>query len=155
MEVNIEISSPTSAKMYVYLSGPRHTYTLCLSLSLDLSYLSTESVKPREQSPAKLTKSSTLTNLSQNYNYVIVLTGGPALCQIDADWILEDNAFVQGSQVTFTPFPRFSDVWFEGAYATTANGSQIGIDGAEALYLQSWCTASEYDDNDFWMSSTN
>jgi Peptidase A4 family len=101
-----------------------------------------------------LTQASVLRNLSQSYAYVISLFDGTTLCQVDADWILEDNAFTQGGQVFFDPFPTFSDTWFEGTYAVTANGSQIGIDGADVIYMSGTCTATEYDNSDFYMSST-
>jgi len=44
-------------------------------------------------------------------------------------------------------FPKFTDVWFQEAYATqvTTSSSPIGILGATQLQIPNLCASAEYD----------
>ncbi|KAG9000899.1 hypothetical protein FRB93_012504 [Tulasnella sp. JGI-2019a] len=54
------------------------------------------------------------------------LTSSYALCEQDAEWIVED--FTEGSSLV--PFANFGTVTFTDAYATTPSGRKINPDGA-------------------------
>jgi hypothetical protein len=42
--------------------------------------------------------------------------------------------------------PKFSDVWFQSAYATRVSGKeQLGILGATQLQIPNLCASAEYD----------
>ncbi|KAK3936111.1 peptidase A4 family-domain-containing protein [Diplogelasinospora grovesii] len=117
-------------------------------------------VKPGDWISVNITASSltagtiTINNVSRGYTLTISVTNAPTLCRVDAEWIVE-NFYNGDAQVNFA---RFSDVWFEETLATTVSGKQIGIDGAAMVYLKDsngsiTCTAAQYDNTDFVVSS--
>jgi hypothetical protein len=80
----------------------------------------------------------------------MVLTNGPKLCRVDAEWILEDF-YDQGQQVTLA---NFSNLWFEQSGATTVGGKAIGLDGAAMVKIQDedgniLCSAEPWDNSNF------
>jgi hypothetical protein len=91
-------------------------------------------------------------NYTQSYTYTVNLSGGTALGQLDADWIVEDPYGSSGQE----PFPDFGDIWFEDVYATTSNGTYLDVATSSIIYLDSptLCKAAEYDANDFYAWST-
>lgn len=82
--------------------------------------------------------------------YTITLTQGPTLARVNADWIVEDPASGGGGH---TPFPHFDAVWFEDAYAATANGSRYGMDRGQMYGISGRCAPHAYDSANFWASS--
>ncbi|KAL1878103.1 hypothetical protein VTK73DRAFT_8064 [Phialemonium thermophilum] len=119
-------------------------------------------VKPGDWVGVNITVSSPtsakilLTNYNQDYVLTLTLQNGPQLCQLDADWIVED--FRQGDGKV--SFGRFDDIWFEQCAATTAHGPKLGINGAPMIYLGSnahdaTCVAKWYDNEDFYCESQN
>jgi hypothetical protein len=98
-----------------------------------------------------------MTNIDRDYTLTIVLNGGPTLCRMDADWIVEDFFDAKGKQVAFG---RFDDIWFEECVATTAKGKNIDLDGAAMTYMGSdtasaSCLAEPYDNSNFYCTSQN
>lgn len=59
------------------------------------------------------------------------LTSGYALCQTNAEWIVED--FLEGDETV--QFANFGTVTFTDVYATTAEGDSLGPDGATIVYI--------------------
>lgn len=97
-----------------------------------------------------------MTNYNRDYSLTLVLNNGPELCRLDADWIIEDFDDADGQ----VAFPRFDDIWFEDCVATTAKGTNIGIDGAAMIYLghdtaSATCRAEQYDNENFYCYSQN
>ncbi|KAK3381953.1 concanavalin A-like lectin/glucanase domain-containing protein [Podospora didyma] len=91
----------------------------------------------------------TLSNISQGYSYTMTISGGAALGRVDADWVVERPYY--GSSLA--GFAKFTDVWFESAYATLANGANLGILGANQLQIAGTCTSAEYDNADLYAFS--
>ena len=84
----------------------------------------------------------TLSNLDQGYSYTITISGGAALGRIDADWVVERPYYGSG----LSGFPKFTDVWFQNAYATLDKGTtSLGIHGATQLQIPNLCASEEYD----------
>lgn len=84
----------------------------------------------------------TLSNISQGYAYTITISGGATLGRLDADWVIERAAYGSG----LSGFAKFTDVWFQEAYAQRVSGStNIGILGATQLQIPDLCASSEYD----------
>ena len=59
-------------------------------------------------------------------------SGQPALCQTNAEWIVED--FEEGSSLV--PFANFGTVTFTGASATTTSGSTVGPSGSTLIDIE-------------------
>ena len=70
----------------------------------------------------------TIHSLNQTETCNIAVSGGPALERINAEWIVEDPG---GGNMA-----EFSDVWFEQAYAITADGARHGINSSIANNLE-------------------
>ncbi|KAK4442331.1 hypothetical protein QBC34DRAFT_499759 [Podospora aff. communis PSN243] len=88
----------------------------------------------------------TLSNISKGYAYTITISGGATLGRLDADWVVERPYYGSG----LAGMPKFSDVWFQSAYATRVNGNlkeQIGIMGATQLQIPNLCASAEYDND--------
>ncbi|KAK0644638.1 concanavalin A-like lectin/glucanase domain-containing protein [Cercophora newfieldiana] len=84
----------------------------------------------------------TLSNISKGYTYAITISGGAALGRLDAEWVVERPLY--GSSLS--GFPKFTDVWFQEAYATQVSGtSKLGILGAAQLQIPNLCASAEYD----------
>jgi hypothetical protein len=89
-----------------------------------------------------LTCLSTLSNVSKGYTYTITISGGATLGRLDADWVVERPVYGSG----LSGFPKFTDVWFQKAYATQVSGSSsLGILGATQLQIPNLCASAEYD----------
>jgi len=65
-------------------------------------------------------------NVSNGQSVSKSLTSSSALCQTNAEWIVED--FEEGGSLV--PFADFNTVTFTGASATTLSGSTVGPSGA-------------------------
>ncbi|KAK0630264.1 peptidase A4 family-domain-containing protein [Bombardia bombarda] len=113
-------------------------------------------VKPGDWMSVNITASSPksgkiiIANLQRGYSVTLSISNGPALCRVDAEWIVEDF-YDGGGQV---PFASFSDVWFEETSLTTDRGRKMGLDGAAIVYLQNTtgavtCSAAQYDRSNF------
>ncbi|KAH8792236.1 hypothetical protein F5882DRAFT_376788 [Hyaloscypha sp. PMI_1271] len=82
-----------------------------------------------------LTATSTTTaiyfieNVSQGYAAAITVSGGPTLCQTNAEWDVENPGGLDT--------PVFTDVIFTNCLATTTTGAQQGIDGTTLIYMDS------------------
>ena len=63
--------------------------------------------------------SAVITNKSKNQSVTQILTSSAALCEQDAEWIVED--FEEGSSLV--QFADFGTVTFSGAGAHTPNGT--------------------------------
>jgi hypothetical protein len=88
----------------------------------------------------------TLSNISKGYAYTITISGGATLGRLDADWVVERPYYGSG----LAGMPKFSDVWFQSAYATRVNGNlkeQIGIMGATQLQIPNLCASAEHDND--------
>ena len=72
----------------------------------------------------------------------MTVSGGQALGRVDAEWVVERPYY--GSSLS--GFAAFTDVWFQGAYATKVSGSNLGILGATQLQIPGNCQSLEYDD---------
>ncbi|KAK0631568.1 concanavalin A-like lectin/glucanase domain-containing protein [Immersiella caudata] len=86
----------------------------------------------------------TLANISKGYAYTITISNGAALGRVDADWVIERPTY--GSSLA--GLPKFSDVWFQKAYATRVKGgpaSNLGILGSTQLQIPGLCASAEYD----------
>ena len=59
-------------------------------------------------------------------------SGQPALCEYDAEWIVED--FSSGGGLV--PFANFGSVTFTGASATPNSGSAVGPSGATLIDIE-------------------
>jgi hypothetical protein len=93
-----------------------------------------------------------MSNLNQNSNYRISLSGGPTLARQDAEWLVEDPSGSSG----LYPFPGFSDTWFEEAYATLNDGTTLGLDQSTLLSIvNNTCVSVEYDNGDFYAYSSS
>ena len=74
---------------------------------------------------------ATITNETKGKTVSHTFSGQPALCQENAEWIVED--FEEGSSLV--PFANFGTVTFSGASAKTASGS-VGPSGANIIDIQ-------------------
>jgi hypothetical protein len=89
--------------------------------------------------------------MDQDTSYAISLNNGTPLGRVDADWIIEDPATSGG----LVPLARFTETWFEDCRVETANSSVLGVNKATMYYLSgSKCTSTEYDEANFWASSS-
>ena len=75
---------------------------------------------------------ATITNHATRETVSHTFTGQPALCEENAEWIVEDYE-ESGSLV---PFPDFGTVTFTDAYATSTDGSSISPDGATIVDIE-------------------
>ena len=82
---------------------------------------------------ASSTKAGTavITNNSKGKTVSKSITSSSALCEQDAEWIVED--FEEGSSLV--PFANFGTVTFTGASAKTASGS-VGPSGANTIDIE-------------------
>jgi len=83
---------------------------------------------------ASSTKAGTavITNNTTGKTVTQSLTSTAALCEENAEWIVED--FEEGSSLV--PFANFGTVTFTNAYATTNSGSTVGPSGATLIDIQ-------------------
>ena len=70
-----------------------------------------------------------ITNESTGQTVSHTFSGQPALCEYDAEWIVEDFSTTDG----LVPFADFGSVTFTGAAAGTTSGSTVGPSGAELI----------------------
>lgn len=113
-------------------------------------------MRPESRVGVHLTDSfiSVISNVQRGYTVTLVVSNGPKLCRVDAEWIVEDF-YDSGEQVAFG---RFAEMWFVDAAATTARGKNVGIDGAAMVHLRNdegtvLCSAERYDNANFVVTS--
>ncbi|KAI1787358.1 aspergillopepsin [Ganoderma leucocontextum] len=70
-----------------------------------------------------------ITNESTGETVSHTFSGQPALCEYDAEWIVEDFSSTDG----LVPFADFGNVTFTGASAGTVGGTTVGPSGAELI----------------------
>ena len=80
---------------------------------------------------SKTAGKATITNKSSGKTVSHSFSGQPALCEYDAEWIVED--FSSGGGLV--PFANFGEVTFSGAKAGTKSGS-VGPSGAGLIDIQ-------------------
>ncbi|KAK3316613.1 concanavalin A-like lectin/glucanase domain-containing protein [Apodospora peruviana] len=85
----------------------------------------------------------TITNVNQGISYSTTITGGATLARVDADWVIERPVY--GSSLA--GFARFSDTWFQSAYAKLSNNANLGILGTTQYQISGGCGSQEYDDS--------
>jgi len=87
---------------------------------------------------ASTTKSGTavIQNLSTGQTVTKSLTSTSALCQENAEWIVED--FEEGGGLV--PFANFGTVTFTNAVATTLSGSTLGPSGSTLIDIEQGST---------------
>ena len=71
-------------------------------------------------------------NLTTGQTVTENLTSSSALCEENAEWIVED--YEEGGSLV--PFTDFGTVAFTNAYATTTSGSQISPNGAQIIDIE-------------------
>jgi len=71
-------------------------------------------------------------NLTNGQQVSQQLSSSYALCEQNAEWIVED--YQQGGRLV--PFCDFGSVAFTNAYATTSTGSQISPNGATIIDIE-------------------
>jgi len=97
-----------------------------------------------------------ISNVQQGYSVTLTINGGPRLCRVDTEWIVED--FYDGDDGKQVPFASFADLWFVDAGSTTQKGKKIGIDGAAMVQLQNEngtlsCKSEKWDNANFVATS--
>jgi len=80
-------------------------------------------------------------NLHTGVNYNVILTNGPTLARVNANWVVERPYY--GS--TLVTMPAFSDVWFTYASASLTPSGSLGILGAKQYQIPGFCGSEEYD----------
>ncbi|TIA09749.1 hypothetical protein D6C80_08472 [Aureobasidium pullulans] len=80
---------------------------------------------------------ATIKNNSKGTSVTHTFTGQTgALCQTDAEWIVEDFTQISSSgQESLVPLVNFGTVTFTGASATTSSGTKIGPASADVIDL--------------------
>ena len=73
-----------------------------------------------------------ITNNSKGKTVSKTITSSSALCEQDAEWIVED--FEEGDSLV--PFANFGTVTFTGAEAGTASGSSVGPASANTIDIE-------------------
>ncbi|KAG6848871.1 hypothetical protein H0H93_013277 [Arthromyces matolae] len=83
---------------------------------------------------ASSTKAGTavITNKTTGKSVSKSLTSSSALCEENAEWIVED--YEEGGSLV--PFANFGSVTFTGASATTSSGSTVGPSGSTIIDIQ-------------------
>jgi len=71
-------------------------------------------------------------NLTTNQQVSQQLSSSYALCEQNAEWIVED--YEEGGSLV--PFCDFGSVAFTNAYATTSSGSHISPNGATVIDIE-------------------
>ena len=71
-------------------------------------------------------------NLTTGQTVTENLTSSSALCEENAEWIVED--YEEGGSLV--PLTDFGTVTFTNSYATTTSGSQITPDGATIIDIE-------------------
>ena len=67
--------------------------------------------------------------MSQGYAITITVSGGPTLCQTNAEWVVENPGTLDT--------PEFNTVFFTICLATTTTNAEQGISGATLIYMDS------------------
>ncbi|PPQ69984.1 hypothetical protein CVT26_013271 [Gymnopilus dilepis] len=121
------------------ISNGRVSYDAWYEWYPDYAYdFSGITIKAGDQIKLTVTASSTkagtavIQNLSTGKTVTKSLTSSAALCEENAEWIVED--FEEGSSLV--PFANFGTVTFTNAVATTKSGSTVGPSGATTIDIK-------------------
>jgi hypothetical protein len=96
-----------------------------------ISFSAGDSVTTTVKATSKTAGTATIKNNSKGTSVTHTFSGQPALCEYDAEWIVED--FESGSSLV--PFANFGTVTFSGASASSSSGS-TGPSGATIIDIQ-------------------
>jgi hypothetical protein len=96
-----------------------------------ISFSAGDSVTLTVTASSTTSGTAVITNNSKGKTVTKQITSSSALCEQDAEWIVED--FEEGSSLV--PFANFGTVTFTGASAKTASGS-TGPSGANVIDIQ-------------------
>ncbi|EKM56296.1 uncharacterized protein PHACADRAFT_207576 [Phanerochaete carnosa HHB-10118-sp] len=93
-----------------------------------ISFSSGDTVTLTVTATSTTSGTAVITNNSNGQTVSTDITSASALCEQDAEWIVEDPG--QGSDGSLAPFPNFGTVTFTGASAGTSTGS---VDASGAI----------------------
>ena len=97
-----------------------------------ISFKAGEEIEVTVTASSKTSGKATITNKSSGKTVSHTFSGQPALCEFDAEWIVED--FSSGGGLV--PFANFGKVEFTGAKAGTNSGASVGPSGANLFDIQ-------------------
>ncbi|PIL36495.1 hypothetical protein GSI_00184 [Ganoderma sinense ZZ0214-1] len=119
VDFNVNGSSVSYNAWYEWFPAPAHDFT-------GISFKAGDHVTVAVTATSKTSGKATITNKSTGKTVSHTFTGQKALCEENAEWIVEDFS-VNGSLV---PFANFGKVEFTDATATTLKGKAVGPAGA-------------------------
>ena len=118
-------SPPTrAAAWYEWYPAPAHDFS-------GITFKAGDHVTVSVTATSKTSGKATITNKSTGKTVSNTFTGQKALCEEDAEWIVED--FEEGGSLV--PFANFGKVEFTDATATTLKGKTVGPANATLMDL--------------------
>ena len=113
-----------TAAWYEWYPAPAHDFS-------GITFKAGDHVTVSVTATSKTSGKATITNKSTGKTVSNTFTGQKALCEEDAEWIVED--FSVGGKLV--PFANFGKVEFADATATTLKGKTVGPAGATLIDL--------------------
>lgn len=109
---------------------PEYSYTF------DIAVNPGDQIKMEVEAKSTTGGSATITNLSTGKNVSHSFSGETALCETNAEWIVEDFEIVgSDGQGSLIPFAKFGNVTFSNASYTHGNTTS-GVNGSTLLDIQ-------------------